>query len=46
MGGLPKTEIQGLNGKGIDYLVTQKPHSIADLKPVYETKTLEVYRTH
>ena len=46
MGGLPKTEIQGLNGKGIDYLVTQKPHSIADLKPVYETRTLEVYRTH
>ena len=39
-GGLPKTEIQGLNGRGIDYVVTQKPHSIADLNWFMKPKHL------
>jgi uncharacterized protein DUF6798 len=41
-----QTEIQDLEQKKINYVVTQKPHSILRLKLVRETRTFYVYRTH
>jgi len=43
---LSQIGIQELEGKGINYVVTQKPHSIPHLKLVHETQTFYVYRTH
>jgi Domain of unknown function (DUF6798) len=45
--GVPNlTKAQEFAGKGIDYLVTQKPHSVPNLNPAYETRTFCVYRLH
>ena len=40
------TKVQEFAQKGIDYLVTQKPHSVPNLNPAYETGTFYVYRLH
>jgi hypothetical protein len=40
------TKVQEFAQKGIDYLVTQKPHSVPNFTPAYETATFYVYRLH
>jgi hypothetical protein len=43
---LSLAKVRELAENGVDYLVTEKPHSIPSLELAYETRTFYVYRLH